>query len=169
MDAVGAERSALGLARGLEPALTSQTEVVAVRVFPLSLPFYLHRIVVLSTDTGNEITSNYLVRHLDHWREVPDSPLRTGDWWREAVVQCDRPRVFVIRSSDSEAREFLASRLSLLAETSKYAAYGPCGRTDLADGWMDGWTDRRLGGATNGPFPKPTARPSAHPPIRPPA
>lgn len=106
--------------------------MVAVRTYPLSLPFYIGRTLILSTDSGRELTSNYLIQNLELWRDAPGSPLRPGDWWREVALSCERPRVFVIRSTDGDARAFLAPRLPQLAETRKYAAYGPCGRSDLA-------------------------------------
>jgi 4-amino-4-deoxy-L-arabinose transferase-like glycosyltransferase len=129
---IGKERSTAELASSLRRSVTDPMEVIAVHTFPPSLPFYLRRSVLLATETGGELTSNYLVRDLKLWMDIPGSPLRPGDWWREAAVDCTRPRIFVIRSSDAEARGFLSSRTSQLAETEKYAAYGPCGVPTLA-------------------------------------
>ncbi|MBI4500810.1 MAG: glycosyltransferase family 39 protein, partial [Gemmatimonadetes bacterium] len=138
MNEIGRDRSAAELARAIQPALSQETEVVGVRAYPLSLPFYLNRTITLSTDSAGELTSNYVVRHVGILRSATGSPLRPADWWREAAIECERPRVFVIRSSDNEARTFLAERLALLGETGKYAAYGPCGMGGLATGGTAG-------------------------------
>jgi 4-amino-4-deoxy-L-arabinose transferase-like glycosyltransferase len=126
MSAIGADRSAAALAAAIEREVGRSAEVVAVRTFPLGLPFYLRHPVVLATDDASELTSNYLVRRHRRWRDAPGSTLRSGDWWREALTVCDRPRVFVARSNDVAVRSELARKLPLLAETRKHAAYGPC-------------------------------------------
>lgn len=130
MQAIGAERSAAGIAQAIAPVLETQSQVLAVRAFPLSLPFYLRRTVLLASDDAHELTSNYLTRH-DTWRTALGSSLRPADWWREALAGC-RARVFVVPAADQETRRVLEARVPLLIETSRYAAYGPCGGTDLA-------------------------------------
>jgi len=129
---VGRERSSADLAAAIATVLPPDADVVAVRAFPLSLPFYLRRPVLLATATGAELTSNYLVRNVERWRLVPGSPLRPGDWWHDAVLQCGRARVFVTRAGDAQTRAVLAAQVPLLMETMKYAVYGPCARSDLA-------------------------------------
>ncbi len=131
MDSIGRERSALDIARALEPHLTASTQVVGVGAYPLSLPFYLRRTLVVSTRDGREFTSNYIVRHLDDLAGGTTT-LQPDDWWPEAMVNCDRPRIFVFRSENHDARRFAGEQLNLLVDTGKYAAYGPCGVTDLA-------------------------------------
>jgi 4-amino-4-deoxy-L-arabinose transferase-like glycosyltransferase len=129
---IGRERSTAELAAAIAAGLPPEADVVAVGVFPLSLPFYLRRQVLLATASGAELTSNYLVRDVEHWRLVPGSPLRSPDWWHDAAVQCGRARVFVTRATDAQTRAVLAAQVPLLMETAKYAAYGPCARSDLA-------------------------------------
>jgi len=128
LQAIGHERSARALAGEIAPVLSAQTQVIAVETFPLSLPFYLKRTVLLATADGRELTSNYVPRHLGRLRALPDSPLRPAEWWREAARTCTVPRVFVVARTDVAAREFLAERLPLLAAAAKWAAYGPCQR-----------------------------------------
>ena len=132
MQQVGRERSSAELAAAIAAVLPPDADVVAVSAFPLSLPFYLRQPVLLATATGAELTSNYLVRDVERWRLAPGSPLRPPDWWHEAAVQCGRPRVFVTRANDAQTRTVLAAQVPLLMETAKYAAYGPCARSDLA-------------------------------------
>ncbi len=132
MDAIGRERSSLEMARSLTHAMPPDTRVVGVRAYPLSLAFYLRQTLELSSADASELTSNYLVRHVDQWRNAPGSTLRPAHWWREALTSCVRPTVFVVRSTDGEARAILDVQVSLLIDSGKYAAYGPCGVAELA-------------------------------------
>ncbi len=130
MDEIGGERSAAKIATALGPRLSPDIQVVGVHAFPPSLPFYLQRPLILSTDDGSELTSNYVVRHLDRWAE--SSVLRGSDWWREALIRCTQPRIFVVKGDDDDARQLLAQQLDLVIDTGKYAVYGPCGFSNLA-------------------------------------
>jgi hypothetical protein len=132
MRAVGEDRSALVLAEAIAGAAGPETEVVGVGAFPLSLPFYLQRHVTVSTADGAELTSNYVVRNLEALRRMRTTTLRGPDWWREALLSCTRPRVFVVPVVDMEARAALERDLPLLVLTRKYAVFGPCGTGLLA-------------------------------------
>jgi hypothetical protein len=132
MTEVGRERSAAALAQAIVPFLGPKDNVVAVETFPLSLPFYLGRTVLLATESGRELTSTYLADRWPLWSNMPGSPARPADWWREAVEDC-RARVFVTRASDRETRTVLEARLPLLIQTRRHAAYGPCGALPLAE------------------------------------
>ncbi|MBI2615240.1 MAG: glycosyltransferase family 39 protein [Gemmatimonadetes bacterium] len=132
MRQIGRERSSAELAAAIARVLPPGADVVAVAAFPLSLPFYLRQPVLLASATGAELTSNYLVRDLARWRLVPGSPLRPADWWHDAAVQCGRVKVFVTRADDAQTRAVLAAQVPLLVATAKFAAYGPCARSDLA-------------------------------------
>jgi len=132
MREIGRERSSAELAVAIAMALPPEGDVAAIGTFPLSLPFYLRRPVLLATTTAAELTSNYLSRRADLWRLTGDSPLRPADWWLDAAKQCGRQTVFVTRAADAPTRAVLAAQVPLLAETPKYAAYGPCVRSDLA-------------------------------------
>jgi 4-amino-4-deoxy-L-arabinose transferase-like glycosyltransferase len=132
MREIGRERSSAELAAVIARVLPPESDVVAIGTFPLSLPFYLRRPVLLASATGAELTSNYLTRHADAWRLAADSPLRPADWWLDAAKQCGRTKVFVTRADDAATRAILAAQVPLLIETPKYAAYGPCVRSDLA-------------------------------------
>ncbi len=132
MDAIGADRSARELAVSIEPTLTEQTQLVAVRTYPLSLPFYLRRTLILSTADGSELTSNFIRRSYSRWVGSPESPFRPADWWFDALTECIRPTVFVVRGNDTRVRRLLAARVPLIMENNRVAAYGPCGRSDLA-------------------------------------
>lgn len=131
MRAVGEDRSAHALAAAIAQAAGPETEVVGVGAFPPSLPFYLRRTITLSTADGGELTSNYVLRNVDDLRRRHATTLRDRDWWREAVLSCTRPRVFVVRADD-DARAALERDLPLLVLSRKYAVYGPCGGGLLA-------------------------------------
>ncbi len=131
MREIGRDRSAVEIAAAVEAAAAPGTEVIGVRAFPPSLPFYLRRPIVLASADGSELTSNYVSRHYDRLASAAET-LQPADWWRSVLLPCRRPRVFVVRADDHESRRILAGRLGLLAETRKYAAYGPCVLADLA-------------------------------------
>lgn len=131
MEAIGKDRSAQGLAAAIARSASEQTEVVGVEVFPPSLAFYLGRTITLATRDGSELTSNYVIRHVESLRLLPGTTLRQQDWWRAALSTCTRPRIFVVRV-DAAPRTALAEQLPLIAETRKYAAYGPCGAERFA-------------------------------------
>jgi 4-amino-4-deoxy-L-arabinose transferase-like glycosyltransferase len=132
MTEVARARSTETLARAMVPVMVDATEVVGVHAFPPSLPFYIRHTTTVATDNAEELTSNYLVRTARLWTDAPGTPIRGGDWWRDAVIECDRPRIFVVQSSDADKWQFLAEHLPLLAQTPKYTAFGPCGQANLA-------------------------------------
>ncbi|HEX9631543.1 MAG TPA: glycosyltransferase family 39 protein [Gemmatimonadales bacterium] len=134
MDAIGEDRSSRAVALAVRPFLTAETEVVAIGTYPLSLPFYLGRTLVLVTTDGRELTSNYIVRRHERLRRLPGSTLRPPDWWAGALAACDRPRVFVVPTAATDTRERLAGSLAVLGVTRKFAMYGPCGGGLLARG-----------------------------------
>lgn len=129
--AIADDRSAAGLVEAIQPAVTAETELIAVGVYPFSLSFYAERTVLLATHDGRELTSNYVARHVDQLRRIPNTTLRPANWWLEALALCDRPRVFIVPVEARTIRNRLRT-LPLLGETRKVAAYGPCGRLDLA-------------------------------------
>ncbi len=130
MKAIGADRSARALAHAIEQAAGSTVQVVSIETLPLSLPFYLRQPIVVATDDGDEWTSNYLLRNFDTVKDAPT--VRPAAWWREALVECRRPRVFVTSVDNEAARATLSATLPLIATSRKYDAYGPCGLPQLA-------------------------------------
>ena len=72
--------------------MSESTEIVAIRTYPLSLPFYVRRTLTLSTDDGRELTSNYLLATYDRWAATAGSPFRDVDWWFDAMLRCERRR-----------------------------------------------------------------------------
>jgi hypothetical protein len=146
LEQIGRQRSAKELAAAVAPRLgapwarsadapgavqtpaadAAGAEVVGVGAYPPSLAFYLGRTILLATADGDELRSNYLLRHHDKWARAAGTTLRPADWWRGALAGCDRPRVFVVPSRDGAARAALAARAPLLHDDGRHAAYGPC-------------------------------------------
>jgi 4-amino-4-deoxy-L-arabinose transferase-like glycosyltransferase len=130
MDAIGQDRSAVTMARVIESVSGAEARVIGVAALPLSLPFYLRRTVLLATEDGSELTSNYIVRHFDQY--AGRATLRPADWWRTALIECHEPTVFVIAAGDRASRAVLSQSLDIMLDTRKYAVFGPCGVTSLA-------------------------------------
>jgi 4-amino-4-deoxy-L-arabinose transferase-like glycosyltransferase len=127
LEAVARGRSSRDLATLIETRARGAT-VVGVHAYPTSLRYYLDRPVLLSTATGGEMTSNYVMSRLNEFRDVESSPLRPEDWWRARMDECPEPTVFVARVRTPED-SVLAAQLPLIARggaDEKFAAYGPC-------------------------------------------
>jgi 4-amino-4-deoxy-L-arabinose transferase-like glycosyltransferase len=129
--AVGEDRSSAALA-GATAAALARAEgggpgaVLGVRAYPPSLPFYLGRPIAVATETGAELTSNYIADNVARLRDVPGSPLLPAGYWREALARCPIPTVFLTAAANRDARATLGAALPLLAADGHYAAYGPC-------------------------------------------
>jgi 4-amino-4-deoxy-L-arabinose transferase-like glycosyltransferase len=124
---VGRDRSSLDLATAIE-RVAPRARIVAVATYPTSLRYYVDRPVLLTTATGEEMTSHYIASRIAEFRDLPDSPLRPADWWRTVLDACDEPTVFIVRDDAPEAA-MLAARLRRVASggaAGRYVAYGPC-------------------------------------------
>jgi hypothetical protein len=129
LDEIAGHRSARAAAAAILPYLSPGAEVVGVRAFPPSLPFYLRRTILVASPRGRELTSNYVIAYFQKWLAADPrrTPLRPFPWWRTALAACDRPRVFVAWADDADARAALAATgLPLIFVNDRMAAYGPC-------------------------------------------
>ncbi|HYK82827.1 MAG TPA: glycosyltransferase family 39 protein [Gemmatimonadales bacterium] len=126
--AVGEDRSSAGIAGAMAGALARAGggSVVGVAAYPPSLPFYLRQPVVVATATARELTSNYIADYHERYRGAPASPLRPAGFWREALLRCPAPTIFLATAGDRDARAVLGATLPLLVADGHYAAYGPC-------------------------------------------
>jgi hypothetical protein len=86
----------------------------------------LGRPIAVATETGRELTSNYIADNVERFRSIPGSPLLPVGYWREALARCAIPTVFLTGAGHREARGTLGAALPLLAADGHYAAYGPC-------------------------------------------
>src|SRR5206468_4750401 len=127
--AVGEDRSSAAVASATAAALERSSgtgTVLGVLAYPPSLPFYLGRPIAVATETGQELTSNYIADNVERFRDYPASPLLPAGYWREVLVRCPVPTVFVTTANYREARAALDASLPLLAADNHYAASGPC-------------------------------------------
>jgi len=100
--------------------------VLGVLAYAPSLPFYLGRPIAVATETGRELTSNYIADNVERFRSLSGSPLLPAGYWREALARCPMATVFLTGAGHREARAALSAALPLLAADDHYAAYGPC-------------------------------------------
>lgn len=119
--AVGEDRSAAPLA----DAVRGRGEVVLIGTWRTSLPFYLGRQLRIATASGKELTSNWIVDHVEEYRALPGTPILPADAWRALLATCPAATVFITARSDSGTRAAL-SPLPLLFEDARNAAFGPC-------------------------------------------
>lgn len=127
--AVGEDRSSASIASATAAALErsgGSGTVLGILAYPPSLPFYLGRPVAIATATGVELTSNYIADAQGRLRGLAGSPLLPADSWRDALIRCQVPTVFLTTAANQVARATLAAALPLLVADGHYAAYGPC-------------------------------------------
>jgi 4-amino-4-deoxy-L-arabinose transferase-like glycosyltransferase len=119
--------SSRDLAVAIAPRLAPGVEVVGVRVYPPSLPFYLQRTILVAGPRGRELTSNYIIDSYSKWLAAPATPLRPLEWWQGALAACAHPMLYVVHSQDHPNRAILAGAgLPLRYVDDELAAYGPC-------------------------------------------
>lgn len=119
--------SSRDLAAGITPYLSPGVEVVGLRAYPTSLPFYLGRTILVIGPRGRELTSNYLVDSYRQWLRAPGTPLRPLDGWTDTLAACRRPMLFVVHREDRVNRALLeGAGLPLRYTDDGFAAYGPC-------------------------------------------
>jgi 4-amino-4-deoxy-L-arabinose transferase-like glycosyltransferase len=129
--AVGEDRSSAAVASATAAALRraggpERSSVLAIRDYAPSLPFYLGRTVAVATETGAELTSNYIAQNATRLRDVASSPLLPLEYWRDVLARCPAPTVFLTAADNAETRAVLAATLPLVAADGHHAAYGPC-------------------------------------------
>ena len=132
--AVGEDRSSSAVASATAAALERSGgtgTVLGVLAYAPSLPFYLGRPIAVATETGRELTSNYIADNVERFRSLPGSPLLPAGYWREALAGCPMATVFLTGAGQREVRAALGAALPLLAADDHYAAYGPCEPHDL--------------------------------------
>jgi hypothetical protein len=100
--------SARALARRIE-RLPRDTEVACLQCFPTALPFYLRRPIVLITEDGHELTSNYVVYRIRRGEPWPTAlvPLSARDRWIEGS---GRPLLLLATRRSRAALDSIAAR-----------------------------------------------------------
>lgn len=121
---VAERRSARSLAAAVD-SLAQGAEIVCVRCFPISLPFYLGRTITVVTETGGELSSNYVKFALERGDPWPHSLVR-GSELESRVAERSRPIFLLADESGQPELEALAQ---------KYGA--PVGT--VAPGYVGAW------------------------------
>jgi 4-amino-4-deoxy-L-arabinose transferase-like glycosyltransferase len=126
MDAIAERRSTKSFAARLEPYLSPHIHVVGVEAFTGSLAFYLERPIVVASDDGEELTSNYVTRHYGQFSGAPALPLKPTSWLRQTIDGCCAMRLYILRNNDKANRALFEARgLRPIASAAHYVAYGP--------------------------------------------
>ena len=76
----GQTRSSRSLAENIPTTLPPTTELACLECLPHGLPFYLKRLVTVLTNTGNELTSNYVVFTLNSGKPWPEGVVPRAQW-----------------------------------------------------------------------------------------
>jgi hypothetical protein len=125
LQAIGVSRSTAAFVGAVE-AKAPGAEIVAVDSYVSSLPFYFRRPVTVLSPDAEELTSNYLIRHYDQWRDIPGSTLHGMAAFAPSLAACCAKRVYIVRPKDTAIRERLeALGVHVIAEHEKLLAYGP--------------------------------------------
>jgi 4-amino-4-deoxy-L-arabinose transferase-like glycosyltransferase len=126
LGATGEARSARQAAHAIRAAGMADAEVVTIGNYPPSLSYYLERPVLVTTDDGTAIRSNYIEEYVQELSGRPGSTLRPADWWQRQLADCPRPTVFVVDDRQPDASERLRASLPQIGDPGRYTAYGPC-------------------------------------------
>jgi 4-amino-4-deoxy-L-arabinose transferase-like glycosyltransferase len=119
MNALALRRSTKAFVAQLKP-YTTGAEVIGVEAFSGSMAFYLRQPIVIVTPDGEELTSNYTVRHYSRYAK---GPLRPPSWLSNAFDR-SRPRLFIVRSDDRRNRALVEQHGARLVVTSaRFVAY----------------------------------------------
>src|SRR5271157_515626 len=105
---VAERRSARTLATAVD-SLAQGAEIVCVRCFPISLPFYLGRTFTVVTETGSELSSNYVKFALERGDPWPRSLVR-GSELEARVAERNRPVFLLADESGQPELEALAKK-----------------------------------------------------------
>ncbi|HTF33902.1 MAG TPA: glycosyltransferase family 39 protein [Myxococcota bacterium] len=107
---VAERRSARSLATAVD-LLAQGAEIVCVRCFPISLPFYLGQTITVVTETGSELSSNYVKFALERGDPWPRSLVR-GSELETRVAERKRPLFLLADESGQHELEALAQKYS---------------------------------------------------------
>ena len=108
MARVAERRSARSLATAVD-SLAQGADIVCVRCFPISLPFYLGRTITVVTETGSELSSNYVKFALERGERWPRSLIR-GSELESRVAERSAPVFLLADESGQPELEAVAQK-----------------------------------------------------------
>jgi hypothetical protein len=109
---LAATRSGRSLAEALPKSLPPDTELACLQCLPHGLPFYRRQLVTVVSDTGKELTSNYVLFALASGKPWPERivPYRSRDLW---LAGRRHPVLLLARKEQAAELEALAGRHGL--------------------------------------------------------
>jgi len=119
MNELGQRRSTKTFIASLHPYVAN-ADVVGIEAFTGSMAFYLRRPIVIVSPDGEELTSNYIVRHYGDF--AGRSALQRQAWLQEAFKHPGT--VFIVREPDTANRSLVeAHGARLIAKSPHFVAY----------------------------------------------
>jgi len=119
MNALAERRSSRSFIADVRP-FVANSDVVGIEAFTGSMAFYLRRPIVIVSPDGEELTSNYIVRHYRDF--AGKSTLQPRAWLAEAFTH--RGSVFIVRASDAANRALVEAQGGhLIAQSPHFVAY----------------------------------------------
>jgi len=117
MRSIAARRSEKALVNDLR-RFAGDGDVVGIQAFTGSMAFYLQRPIILVSPTGEEFTSNYIIRHYSDF----SSRLKPSSWLQEELKKPDT--VFIVRNNDASNRALVETHGGhLVAQDAHFVAY----------------------------------------------
>ena len=117
MRSIAGRRSEKAFVSDLRPFLGSG-DVVGIQAFTGTMEFYLQRPIILVSRTGEELTSNYIIRHYSDFA----GRLKPPEWLQDELKK--RGTLFIVRNNDAVNRgQVEAHGGRLVAESPHFVAY----------------------------------------------
>jgi 4-amino-4-deoxy-L-arabinose transferase-like glycosyltransferase len=117
MRSIAGRRSEKAFVSDLRPFVGSG-DIVGIQAFTGTMAFYLQRPIILVSRTGEELTSNYIIRHYSDFA----SRLKPPEWLQDELKK--RGTLFIVRNNDAVNRaQVEAHGGRLVAESPHFVAY----------------------------------------------
>jgi len=134
LESVAADRSARGLAMAVKDQLALDTELLWVESYASGVSFYLERPIPVATMDGDELRSNYILRHSEVFLD-DEGLLRPLAAAEQAVSACEGQQIFLLSTKSRDLGDAIeASGVPPLMENRRWLAFGPdCVPSAVAD------------------------------------
>lgn len=124
LQAIAESRSTRAFVAEISPYVTPETTIVGVEAYSGSMSFYLGKPIVVVSEDGSELTSNYLLRRFDRFSANPAAPLRKLPYFEQSLADCCSSRVYVVRDDDAKRQAQLeAHGWKKVADDARHAGY----------------------------------------------
>jgi len=117
MRSIAGRRSEKAFVSDLRP-FVGNGDVVGIQAFTGTMAFYLQRPIILVSRNGEELTSNYIIRHYSDF----GGRLKPPEWLQDELKK--RGTLFIVRNNDAMNRaQVEAHGGRLVAESPHFVAY----------------------------------------------